>query len=107
MDYLQYDDAYVRIVDVKTVLNLVINGLPSIQAMIWLLTFKNPVLNLVINGLPSILSSTTSCFSFSTFSFKPCYKWTTFNTKKGIEIANTLFKVLNLVINGLPSIHYG
>ena len=56
MDYLQYDDAYVRIVDVKTVLNLVINGLPSILS--WMLS--NPasspvVLNLVINGLPSIL----------------------------------------------------
>ena len=39
------------------------------------------------------------------FSFKPCYKWITFNT----ETKDALFdayeeKVLNLVINGLPSI---
>ena len=38
-------------------------------------------------------------------SFKPCYKWITFNT----ETKDALFdayeeKVLNLVINGLPSI---
>ena len=37
-------------------------------------------------------------------SFKPCYKWITFNTAKmGFESAMTRI-VLNLVINGLPSI---
>ena len=40
------------------------------------------VLNLVINGLPSILNThifpITSSFYLS---FKPCYKWITFNTK--------------------------
>ena len=43
-----------------------------------------------------------SCFF--RFSFKPCYKWITFNT----FIRNSdgdIYLVLNLVINGLPSIH--
>ena len=36
--------------------------------------------------------------------FKPCYKWITFNTYD-IEFSdNTFREVLNLVINGLPSI---
>ena len=37
-------------------------------------------------------------------SFKPCYKWITFNTLTR-DIANQVYtEVLNLVINGLPSI---
>ena len=61
------------------------------------------VLNLIINGLPSIPNSILymdSCIS----SFKPYYKWITFNT---IYVSNTYldkFGVLNLIINGLPSI---
>ena len=36
-------------------------------------------------------------------SFKPCYKWNTFNTP--IErIKQAVEEVLNLVINGIPSI---
>ena len=37
-------------------------------------------------------------------SFKPCYKWITFNTDimEAFELGRV--KVLNLVINGLPSI---
>ena len=37
-------------------------------------------------------------------SFKPCYKWNTFNTefRKVAEMAGK--RVLNLVINGIPSI---
>ena len=69
------------------VLNLVINGLPSI-----LLDFKGnsssdiDVLNLVINGLPSILVNGAKNLSGNYFygSFKPCYKWITFNTQ-GVE----------------------
>ena len=39
-------------------------------------------------------------------SFKPCYKWNTFNTKgKGSGGGKGGGKVLNLVINGIPSIH--
>ena len=39
-------------------------------------------------------------------SFKPCYKWITFNTFSCADIINILpALVLNLVINGLPSIH--
>ena len=38
-------------------------------------------------------------------SFKPCYKWITFNTEaKDIDSIEIIIQVLNLVINGLPSI---
>ena len=41
-----------------------------------------------------------------TDSFKPCYKWITFNTNKSDTEAMIHEEVvLNLVINGLPSIH--
>ena len=62
------------------VLNLVINGLPSIPVSKKENLIKIKVLNLVINGLPSILKGDKNiCL----------YNW---------------FGVLNLVINGLPSI---
>ena len=38
-------------------------------------------------------------------SFKPCYKWITFNTFMGAFVVTFSATVLNLVINGLPSIH--
>ena len=39
-------------------------------------------------------------------SFKPCYKWITFNTMGDFlfEMDRLKLEVLNLVINGLPSI---
>ena len=88
------------------VLNLVINGWPSIpnDTNLYLKDFTS-VLNLVINGWPSILNTVKFTVFLSTLSFKPCYKWMTFNT-----IALTpcvllpVALVLNLVINGWPSI---
>ena len=41
----------------------------------------NIVLNLIINGLPSIQNDINILISFFSFSFKPYYKWITFNTK--------------------------
>ena len=38
-------------------------------------------------------------------SFKPYYKWITFNTAKLDTIGICFPIVLNLIINGLPSIH--
>ena len=38
------------------------------------------VLNLVINGLPSIQITKTDKMVQNIKSFKPCYKWITFNT---------------------------
>ena len=66
------------------------------------------VLNLVINGLPSILKMEFICGVEIQISFKPCYKWITFNTdsRKLVDIC-IASKVLNLVINGLPSILKG
>ena len=46
----------------------------------WKLLYR--VLNLVINGLPSILKAKKECEKHSIYSFKPCYKWITFNTKE-------------------------
>ena len=37
-------------------------------------------------------------------SFKPYYKWITFNTSIKIGLNKELYEVLNLIINGLPSI---
>ena len=64
--------------------------------------FIKEVLNLVINGLPSIPNVLIKHSPFQS-GFKPCYKWITFNTKDVVvKMINSL--VLNLVINGLPSI---
>ena len=63
-----------------SVLNLVINGLPSIQNAKELYKTSVVVLNLVINGLPSILLFEVCDNNLQTFGFKPCYKWITFNT---------------------------
>ena len=42
------------------------------------------VLNLVINGMPSIpINVAVSCGSTAVGSFKPCYKWNAFNTMVG------------------------
>ena len=37
-------------------------------------------------------------------SFKPCYKWNTFNTYRIERRTKSFYNVLNLVINGIPSI---
>ena len=37
--------------------------------------------------------------------FKPYYKWITFNTNIFEEFYGPSMEVLNLIINGLPSIH--
>ena len=63
------------------------------------------VLNLIINGLPSILMNFLDPISLFV-GFKPYYKWITFNTNviasnTDIALSQT---VLNLIINGLPSI---
>ena len=41
---------------------------------------------------------------FKWLSFKPCYKWNTFNTNQKVEEFTLQILVLNLVINGIPSI---
>ena len=40
----------------------------------------------------------------TTISFKPCYKWNTFNTNWKIKHLLMIILVLNLVISGIPSI---
>ena len=88
----------------------------------------NPVLNLIINGIPSILQvkqlyvlnliGFKPYYKWNTFntldrdqitqlndSFKPYYKWNTFNTVERKMLLSVLTTtVLNLIINGIPSI---
>ena len=87
------------------VLNLVINGLPSILLLYSSheSKYKFIVLNLVINGLPSILKNLMNSRKVNKC-FKPCYKWITFNTWFQLYFWLSAYFVLNLVINGLPSI---
>ena len=106
MEYLQYRRYWNNARNRKKVLNLVINGIPSILKLLENLTenitsfkpyykwntFNTPqyhpvyyilvVLNLIINGIPSILGS-IAWYSFDILGFKPYYKWNTFNTKYG------------------------
>ena len=81
MDYLQYLENHKHLEQsYLLVLNLIINGLPSIRILIWTqLKESSIVLNLIINGLPSIqldLDAESVLF----LRFKPYYKWITFNT---------------------------
>ena len=64
------------------------------------------VLNLVINGMPSIQSRSFVIIQCIQHSFKPCYKWNAFNTIEWAEENGINAMVLNLVINGMPSIPY-
>ena len=89
MDYLQYQNITMTYPnDEDDVLNLVINGLPSIR-YIWKRSWNN-----ITNGFKP-------CYKWITFNtiishderfkdticFKPCYKWITFNTiKKALEV---------------------
>ena len=82
MDYLQYNTSCNKISLHlwNRVLNLIINGLPSILNITeYIRRPHQGVLNLIINGLPSILL-TNGLFILSLPSFKPYYKWITFNT---------------------------
>ena len=81
MDYLQYLDKKGLVENRISVLNLIINGLPSIllQKSFAVGSGEASVLNLIINGLPSIPKDRV-CRKIGTSS------------------------VLNLIINGLPSI---
>ena len=60
------------------------------------------VLNLIINGIPSIPEKAREILADNNC-FKPYYKWNTFNTST-VKKASTFDKVLNLIINGIPSI---
>ena len=81
MEYLQYKYVEVKsITRLQNVLNLIINGIPSILCSEGDKS-KTPlivVLNLIINGIPSIL--------------------------KSINVSTGIITVLNLIINGIPSI---
>ena len=79
MEYLQYDFDLFGLLCEELVLNLIINGIPSILKIIKAQVFPVLVLNLIINGIPSIPKDIL-------------YRY----LKKRL--------VLNLIINGIPSI---
>ena len=79
MDYLQYSKSLLIKGGNFMVLNLIINGILSILAIANTLKNHKAVLNLVIRGIPSIQTSST-LMQTKQLSFKPCYKWNTFNT---------------------------
>ena len=82
MEYLQYIRLpWVTKSHFRIVLNLIINGIPSILVVQDLLRqmFLMEVLNLIINGIPSIPQYTMGN-NQGVLSFKPYYKWNTFNT---------------------------
>ena len=87
------------------VLNLIINGIPSIHYIQDKVVNRKIVLNLIINGIPSILYESIF-IRWRYISFKPYYKWNTFNTANPGSIPGKAFYVLNLIINGIPSIPY-
>ena len=81
MDDLQYGIQTLRMGLDVSVLNLVINGWPSIPKWKRNFLLNLLVLNLVINGWPSIPKIMgVEILPFTCF--KPCYKWMTFNTKE-------------------------
>ena len=82
MEYLQYSKGIQGKSFEDRVLNLIINGIPSIrQVSSEIAKIYLAVLNLVINGIPSILPSVSREIAGTQIRFKPCYKWNTFNTK--------------------------
>ena len=80
MDYLlnKYLGKLLELVK-TSVLNLIINGLPSkhIIEMVKTKKIMSIVLNLIINGLPSKLKVNLIIW-FMLMCFKPYYKWITF-----------------------------
>ena len=55
MEYLQYNITSQGTVEYSDVLNLIINGIPSIHLLSFDSIASLGVLNLIINGIPSIL----------------------------------------------------
>ena len=54
-------------------------------------TTETEVLNLVINGLPSIHQSSNASVKSIVSCFKPCYKWITFNTENTETFSTSYF----------------
>ena len=81
MEYLQYQQGFECAIGHVSVLNLIINGIPSIHTGEGSSNVEDnePVLNLIINGIPSI-------------------------QEYPLSIAGANGLVLNLIINGIPSI---
>ena len=88
MDYLQYIGVRPNTrTRSNGVLNLIINGLPSIHESSNYTYLKSlNVLNLIINGLPSIPVLQEDIDHMRDYSFKPYYKWITFNTTITIKV---------------------
>ena len=81
MEYLQYTEKNTTLKLLLNVLNLIINGIPSILFTHLITPCLLVVLNLIINGIPSIPFAAPA-YNAPNYSFKPYYKWNTFNTKE-------------------------
>ena len=105
MEYLQYSLNWIsNPVLTLRVLNLIINGIPSIlRSKGFSSEMTKEVLNLIINGIPSIRNHLELLEELAK-SFKPYYKWNTFNTTRFKLLLVVHLEVLNLIINGIPSI---
>ena len=79
MEYLQYNMVKEKVKYWYWVLNLIINGIPSIPDPMDFMSLRKRVLNLIINGIPSIQNNVKTCGT-KLEGFKPYYKWNTFNT---------------------------
>ena len=85
MEYLQYSTPLLDLANKTEVLNLIINGIPSILKISKLIILGNMgfkpyykwnTFNTLVLTLKSLMN---------VFSFKPYYKWNTFNTtNKGV-----------------------
>ena len=131
MEYLQYSiRSLIYFIFSSTVLNLIINGIPSILEECILHHhrfgsfkpyYKWNTFNTEVDGQldKAADGSFKPYYKWNTFntwrlmdetvwkelSFKPYYKWNTFNTRKKRILKFSILKVLNLIINGIPSIH--
>ena len=81
MEYLQYDCTWYDENTDTYVLNLIINGIPSIQRL------KSLAFSVGLSFKPYYKWNTfntvnESICHFVSVSFKPYYKWNTFNTRK-------------------------
>ena len=103
MEYLQYNIAKDAVIQrLQSVLNLVINGIPSIPHKKGSKSGSPLVLNLVINGIPSIQHT---IYSMSTFNSVLNLVINGIPSIRGNKYGKERkFSVLNLVINGIPSI---
>ena len=87
MEYLQYSVSSSYSFILTSVLNLVINGIPSIQFIIIYTHFLSFCFKPCYKWNTFNTLEIRKAYFLEAFGFKPCYKWNTFNTIK-IRVCN-------------------